>query len=506
MKKKIKIFLGAATIWVLYTLNKYNIEVKHVYYNSDVKAPCILPRADPFDKSIVQYMWHPKNISCDTSLNLVYVNDSGYLHLNSTMISGSRHQIQCKYAPFTRQDQFHVNQGEFVLFESPTYLHSDITRVKCFDEKRSLIYDYLHESIDYKSVLTKKETTKDSQSQLSVIMFGLDSVSRLAADRHLPKSFAYVRDNLKGYVFNGQVKVGENTFPNVVPMLTGKEAFSGELPSVKEFFDSYPFLWNNYSEKGYVTYYAEDWPAIDTFSFYKGFQNQPTDHFMRNFYLAMEKVDPIQEFLGPSWLLMFENKGVQITKGSSLCYGNRFKHNIVISYLKRFIMSYKNKRRFAFSWVNELGHDYSNFLEVADEDIRDFFKWMKESKHLENSVLIYFSDHGLRTSPYRNTPIGRIEDKMPMVTIVIPDHIKKKYPHLHENMVANQNRLTTPYDIYETLSDILHEKFNKEETTESNTLPRGISLFSPIPEDRSCYDAGISEIYCPCFCGRSRYL
>jgi hypothetical protein len=48
----------------------------------------------------------------------------------------------------------------------------------------------------------------------------------------------------------------------------------------------------------------------------------------------------------------------------------------------------------------------------------------------------------------------------------VPKHIKDKYPHIHENLQKNTERLTTAFDVYETLQDVLNSKFEHTERVE----------------------------------------
>jgi hypothetical protein len=90
---------------------------------------------------------------------------------------------------------------------------------------------------------------------------------------------------------------------------------------------------------------------------------------------------------------------------------------------------------------------------------------------------------------------------MPIFSIYVPKHIKEKYPHIHENLLKNTERLTTAFDVYETLQDVLNSRFEHTERVDEKS--RGISLFRPIPEKRSCFDADIPEHYCPCYASES---
>lgn len=72
------------------------------------------------------------------------------------------------------------------------------------------------------------------------------------------------------------------------------------------------------------------------------------------------------------------------------------------------------------------------------------------------------------------------------------------------NFKRNTRRLTTHFDVYETLKDIANlegdvisnEKVKKRSADlkeRADTLPRGISFFTEIPHDRTCDSAGIER-------------
>lgn len=66
-------------------------------------------------------------------------------------------------------------------------------------------------------------------TELGVAVIGLDSMSRLNFMRQLPLSYRFITENLGGVVLLGFNKVGENTFPNVIPMLTGRPCAWGSV-------------------------------------------------------------------------------------------------------------------------------------------------------------------------------------------------------------------------------------------------------------------------------------
>ena len=61
---------------------------------------------------------------------------------------------------------------------------------------------------------------------------------------------------------------------------------------------------------------------------------------------------------------------------------------------------------------------------------------------------------------------------------------------------TNQNRLTSHFDTYATMQDLLN--FQGVVGPKGNRGERAISLFREIPEDRTCEDAQIPAEYCLC--------
>jgi hypothetical protein len=295
----------------------------------------------------------------------------------------------------------------------------------------------------------------------------------------------------------GYTKVGVNTFPNLITLLTGKTCYSKELPSFEEVLDPYPFIWKNFSDHGYATLFAEDLPGMGTFTYWKGFKEQPCLHYMRPFYLAIDKLELPDVDSG---YLSWENNNIQLGRRSALCVGNTPIHKRLMNYYKQFIEMYGNKRKFALSWLNELTHEYDNIVQLADRDFMLFFKWLKESGRLSNSILIVMSDHGIMRNAIKNTLTGRTENRMPLFAIVIPSFMRSKFPHIHRNLQINTQRLTSPFDVHETLVDVLEGNFvrSRESLNNHKKLPRGISLFQEIPDGRSCNDAEIRGDYCVC--------
>jgi hypothetical protein len=87
---------------------------------------------------------------------------------------------------------------------------------------------------------------------------------------------------------------------------------------------------------------------------------------------------------------------------------------------------------------------------------------------------------------------------MPYISIRLPPWLAEKYPSLTTNLLENSKRLTTQFDLHETLVDIRNGNVGGDDITHSRT-ERGHSLFGLVPESRTCYEARVPEEYCPCY-------
>jgi hypothetical protein len=129
----------------------------------------------------------------------------------------------------------------------------------------------------------------DVCSQVSVLILGVDAVSRLNMERELPQlRQVLLSPPLSAIPMLGYNKVGDNTFPNVVPLLTGlaesQLAQACSWRDAKTKIDACPFIWRLFTERGYRTAYGEDCTWMSTFNYAKtGFVQPPVDYYARPF-------------------------------------------------------------------------------------------------------------------------------------------------------------------------------------------------------------------------------
>lgn len=316
---------------------------------------------------------------------------------------------------------------------------------------------------------------------LNILIYGLDSLSHLSFQRKLPLTYKYLKDSLDAVIMNGYNIVGDATTAAIIPLLTGKT--ETELPEVRKnqlasgFVDDYPLIWNKFRSKGYATLFAEDSPSLAVFNLrFNGFYTAPTDHYMRPFWQAV-------------------SESVLHERSLNFCLGSKPKHQFTLDYVMDFFQKYSNVSKFAFAFHGELSHNDNNPVQYLDKDFVHFLKKMQQRNFLNNTLLIVMSDHGARYSNVRNTVQGKLEERLPFMSFVLPTWFHNKYSYFVNNLKGNREKLVTPFDVHETMLDLLDTSRMYEPVDYST---RGISLLQSVPLNRTCKSAGIAMHWCSC--------
>ena len=452
---------------------------------------CQLPDLNPFDVSIRRYINFSRAFDCPAELALTY-SMGNTLRINNTVAKEffKGRPFKCIYHEVFRPNKSNDNivkyEPSYHRLLSGARVPFECIRVMCSDGKTKNIY------VDIHSFIPKKEQVEARASKMrksflmsqdgpidtyNILMLGLDSTSRLNSIRQLPQTRAFLKKSLAAIEMKGYTRVGENTFPNLVPMLTG--SFAEEL-AVGDggFYDDFPFLWKSFSNAGYRTLFAEDHSWLGAFNYLKkGFRYPPTDYYFRPSMLAMER---------HNWLW----------SKSMGCFGARREVGIHLDWLTRFNKKFVHVPRFSLTFLSRLSHDYLNRLSSVDDSFVEFFRRFEGSEAVRNTIILFFSDHGIRFGDFRQSRMGWMEESLPFMFWVLPKKFQKQYPKLTQNMRKNSQRLVTPFDVFKTLSNLV--KF-RGEVEQVNISHRGISLFSELPPQRSCEDAAVSVKWCRCF-------
>ncbi|KAI6199563.1 hypothetical protein M3Y96_00640300 [Aphelenchoides besseyi] len=447
---------------------------------------CDVPVLDEWDKSILKYYEKPKQLECKRlQQNLTFVDPNGFLRVDPTTIAS--YNCEYRYVFYQENNDFEPKYEIWQPLEESIKLQHDFVEVRC--KKTGLlpisVYNYNHAHVVPKltSNLTGRKIALESTKRPSVIVIGLDSMSRSNFLRQLPNTWNTLKQ--KFTTFNHHVKVADNTYSNLLAILTGKRAqntteFKAELKDTWGIsFDDFPIIWQEYSTRDYASFFAEDRPDIGTFNYKQklnGFLRQPTDHYIRPFFLNLYH-------------------SLLHRRSSYGCYGNIAMHEHMIHYLESFLVGYKNKRKFALFWSQDLSHDFLNRIGVIDQDLSSLF--VRAENLMENSIVIVVSDHGHRFDPIRDTTVGRFETRLPFLAIRLPDKFSEQYPHLKANLQRNAQIMTTQFDLYSTLKHILEGDFRNTNVSR-NKEAHGHSLLGIVPENRTCFEAQIPDEFCPC--------
>uniref|UniRef100_A0A0A1X6X0 GLC7-interacting protein 3 n=1 Tax=Zeugodacus cucurbitae TaxID=28588 RepID=A0A0A1X6X0_ZEUCU len=366
--------------------------------------------------------------------------------------------------------------------------------VQCDSNKRN-VYKNGHPLINDKPKVRErlkawktKDTEHGRQKPPSILMIGIDSISRVNLIRAMPKTAQHLYDN-DWFELSGYNKIDDNTFPNFMAVLAGynkNNTITKCPPTVLGALDNCSLIWNTFREHGYVTGYGEDAAEISTFNYYKvGFTKPPADYYLRPFQLAAE-----------------HHLHKTYKSGLTFCLGYQQSAQFTLDYAIEFATRFKDDPLFALFWANSFSHNNLSDCSSMDVVILDYLERLTKLGILERMVVVFFSDHGLRFGPARTTASGHMEERLPFIFIWLPQYLKQKYPSFVNALSANKNRLTTPYDLHMTLKHLLSMSERVEDKSKFLTVAEGCqncqTLLEPVPLDRSCNDAEIAEHWCTC--------
>ncbi|CAF4482478.1 unnamed protein product, partial [Rotaria sp. Silwood2] len=230
---------------------------------------------------------------------------------------------------------------------------------------------------------------------------------------------------------------GDGTRAALLPILTGHN--ERELPEARrghafaDTVDRFPWIWNQYKDNGYVTQWAEDMQYVGTFQYrLKGFRDPPVDYYGRPFYLFAES-----------------------RKSSKpLCFGSITRLQAMFNWIRDFFDMYPHQPKFSYLFHSDYSHNSNNRIPYADNELLAFLQMMQTHNYLDRTILIIMTDHGARYASLRNTYQGRLEERLPFMSIRMPPEFQAQYPTIMRNLRLNSRRLTTPFDLHETFEHL----------------------------------------------------
>lgn len=201
-----------------------------------------------------------------------------------------------------------------------------------------------------------------------------------------------------------------------------------------------------------------------------GFDTQPTTKYLRTFWLATQNL---------IW-----NANAQ----SYSC-----PHEYALRYLNESFQQYSDEKMFGLFAFSNVAHGSPNRHSLIDKDLANFLIEFSNSKKRDETIFIVFGDHGSRISEYRATIQGRLEERLPFFSVILPKTFRHDFPLEMKHFVQNSKVLTSYLDIHATLKHLLNFPLN------TFNASHGRSLFTDIVSlNRSCDQAGIERHWCPC--------
>ncbi|XP_059160912.1 uncharacterized protein LOC131944366 [Physella acuta] len=450
---------------------------------------CVFPDVDPYSPGIMKLAGLDKKpLRCDR-----YMPDITYVNQNTLTVNRSRIKNEimfkfCKYRDIFKNgtdDKKALFGAWSEPFDTSVKLPdtTEFIVVECENKAKETISRTYHALVPIHKELTKlklkKRRISGVKETLNVIMIGMDGLSRHQYMRSMNLTYNFLMKGLNSFDMSMHTQVGINTFPNFLPLLTGYNLSEVEKWwTWSENTDEFDLIWKDYHKQGYRTLYTEDQPIIGGFHFEKpGFMFKPTMYYSRPISLAMEA-------------------DRELWRSGPHCAGNEPEIQFHLNYIERFFDTFPDTPLYAMSFLTKLTHNDMTNSKMADEMMYTFYKSLQEKGHLNNTLLLTFSDHGPRLGLIRPTVNGMVESRAPYSIFTFPRWFLDKYPEVTKNLKINTRRLTTHFDTHATLHDLLYFKV-KDKCPPSNNK-HGVSLFQEIPKSRTCEDIPIPLEFCLC--------
>ncbi|XP_053945263.1 uncharacterized protein LOC128854859 [Anastrepha ludens] len=484
---------------------------KYFIYTSQ----CHVPYVDPFGEGVLK-LFNPKKFKyTDCTKDEAFITTNYqlnarqyFLHMNFPAIeravkvlNASVTNVSCCYRQIVRAGSGGSADDKYKLlpcsifhqnFMVPQHIDYIITECYIGNNTKHVIQKDAFSFIQQPKLKSNNSNNVPATSfhlkkrKPSVLLLGIDSVSRINLRRTMPETFKYLQNN-RWFEMQGYNKVGDNTFPNLMALMASYNSTTATDKCKPKSVGGLNkpicnLIWNNFKQFGYKTAYAEDIYAMSTFNYFKkGFQQSPTDYYLRPMMLAIPKQMKVKKMAGLAY-----------------CIGRKHQGEYIFDYALQFANAFPEDPLFGLFWANSFSHNSFDTTATMDKKMIEYLTKMESGGILERSIVIFFADHGMRWGPLLKLKSGFLEERLPMMFISLPSWYRNEYPDFVKALEINQHRLTSPYDIYATLKHILEETDQEIEFSYLNDTVTGLSILHEIPENRSCIEAGITEHWCTC--------
>lgn len=295
----------------------------------------------------------------------------------------------------------------------------------------------------------------------------LDSVSRAHFKRVLPKTSKVLQDTGRNKESGTTIvdfplfqSLAPFTFVNVKSFMTGRQGFS----SIKDRDIEFNVLFDKLRSARYQTTVQEDtcwydkWGSILSSNRkrdrpIKGLQNKKREWKMLDKITAKYKMSGSGLTHVSCHILERYGKTNMFNEGPSFCYDGKPLSSHLLSYATDIHASQESapnaKPQFTYTHVN-IGHESTGKRScVIDKDLQ---REIKKLAKLNNTVTIFWSDHGAKTTPYAvDTITGKFETYDSFLFMIVPDVVLKAIGPDHTKIfLRNQKAIVSAADLHMT--------------------------------------------------------
>lgn len=364
----------------------------------------------------------------------------------------------------------------------------------------------------------RTEIAKNHQNETlfkNVILIYLDALARNHFRRKLPKTYSWLEqfyDNIRWdekqksaeeiqEIKNKQAEKEKNEKKNIYNNYSSYQflkyhsvdyyTFANMIPGyfgVHKWDQKGTYFLYDYKEAGYITAQStnvcerEGWDLEMSFEPYLNYTNY--DHEFNSFYCDPNFADPDSPY--------------QVLKGAysviRKCMYGKDSGEFQIEYAKQFFEAYKGQNKFYRMIFSDAHEGTLEVVKYLDDMLHDYFEWLLVEGHLENSILLVMSDHGISLPG----PAYLIQAKdwysevfLPSLFFVIPKN-HKDFQQMDENLKKNENKWITSFDINSSLRNFANRTYSHMEN--------GQSLVTEVIDEnyRSCGFYRMKAGYCLC--------
>ena len=360
-----------------------------------------------------------------------------------------------------------------------------------FSDKDSNKWEIKIDLIPNKTLIEERNTlSKNVNSYFDNILFiYIDSISRQHFKRKMPYLSKFIKKYLSSkndsiaYQFLKYHTFAAFTQKNVQPMFYGEkmDPKSSNGTSIIKYF----------KQRGYITGQSSNLCSKELFVTMNNCLNNVefSDYDHENVAMFCDpnyydRKNPYPAFSGPFSVLR-------------RCLYKKDSYEYILEYGKQFWMKYSDSKKFLRLSFIDAHESTGEVVKYLDKPIFDFLNFLLNENMMKNTVVIFASDHGNgMPSIYNliNSDDYLYENVLGFLSFVffnfnLDDNIRN-------NLEINQQTLVTPYDIHDTLIDIIFGEENSEFKSRF-----GESLFRYINgKERNCetYEELTKNSFCRC--------